>query len=89
MDFYKTLLVSQSGKGKTYSARNLNPATTGFINVEGKPLPFKNKFKNYSIPKSHTEAFTSLKTMIADPKIDCIFFKFINRNYMLYTLCLA
>ena len=44
-DYYKVLLVSQSGKGKTYSFRNMNPDTTGFVNVENKPLPFKNNFK--------------------------------------------
>lgn len=74
MDFYKTLLVSQSGKGKTYSARNLNPETTGFINVEGKPLPFKNKFKNYIVPKSHTDALVALKAYIKEEEITCIFF---------------
>ena len=45
-DYYKVLLVSLSGKGKTYSSRNLNPETTGFINMENKPLPFKNTFKH-------------------------------------------
>ena len=47
-DYYKVLLVSQSGKGKTYSAKNLNPETTGFINVENKPLSFKNSFKYHN-----------------------------------------
>ena len=42
-DYYKVLLVGQSGRGKTFSFRNMNPDTTGFINVEDKPLPFKNK----------------------------------------------
>jgi hypothetical protein len=36
---YKIAIVSSSGRGKTYSFRNLDPATTGFINIENKPLP--------------------------------------------------
>lgn len=58
--FYKILLLSQSGKGKTYSTRNLDPDTTGFINCEEKPLPFRNKFKYYIEPRSHTEAYDAL-----------------------------
>lgn len=51
-EFYKTLIIGQSGAGKTYGARTLNPETTAFINVENKPLPFKNKFtKHYRLPK--------------------------------------
>ncbi len=49
-DFYKILLLSQSGKGKTMSFRNMNPETTGFINIENKPLPFKNEFKYHFRP---------------------------------------
>lgn len=41
-DYYKTLVVGASGRGKTYMFRDLDPNTTGFINVEDKPLPFKN-----------------------------------------------
>jgi hypothetical protein len=57
-DYYKTLILSQSGKGKTYSFRNMNPATTGFLNIENKPLPFKNNFVHHFRPsgKSGAEA---------------------------------
>ena len=47
-DYYKVALVAQSGKGKTFAARNLNRDKTGFINVENKPLPFKGGFKYHT-----------------------------------------
>lgn len=73
-DYYKVLLVSQSGKGKTYSARNLNRDTTGFVNVEDKPLPFKGGFKNHERPKTMNEAKLALKKFADDPSINVIFF---------------
>ena len=73
-DFYKVLLVGQSGKGKTYSFRNMDPETTGFINVEDKPLPFKNKFKYHARPKTITEVKTSLKEFADNPEINVIVF---------------
>lgn len=71
-DFYKILLVSQSGKGKTYSFRNMNPNTTGFINIENKPLPFKNTFKYHSRPSSTIEAKKALKEYSDNSEITCI-----------------
>src|ERR1035437_7610909 len=60
-DYYKVLLVGQSGKGKTYSFRNMNPETTGFINCEQKPLPFKNNFKYHCKPGSYKEVLEVIK----------------------------
>ena len=57
---YKILIVGQSGMGKTYSLRNLDPETTAFINMESKPLPFINKFKYYSEPDNYTQAYNDL-----------------------------
>jgi hypothetical protein len=71
--FYKSLLVAPSGSGKTMSARNLDRNTTGFINVENKPLPFKGAFKNYSIPKDISETAKALIDMGKNPEINCIF----------------
>ena len=71
-DYYKVLLVGQSGRGKTYSFRNMNPDTTGFINIEDKPLPFKNKFKHHARPKTVAEVKTALKTFAEDTTITCI-----------------
>lgn len=52
MNNYQVLIVGASGRGKTYAARNLNKETTGFLNVENKPLPFPGKFKHTSAPTS-------------------------------------
>ena len=52
-DYYKVLLVGGSGKGKTFAFRNLDPKTTGFINVEDKPLPFKNEFVHHKRTYTH------------------------------------
>lgn len=77
-DFYKVLLLSQSGKGKTYSFRNMNPETTGFINIENKPLPFKNKFKYYFRPegKDAGQDLIGIEKSIIEfaknPEINCV-----------------
>lgn len=73
-DYYKILLVSQSGKGKTYSFRNMNPETTGFVNVENKPLPFKNNFKFHARPLNTVQAKTALKEFADNPLIESIVF---------------
>lgn len=72
-DYYKTLLVSQSGCGKTMSARNLNRETTGFVNTENKPLPFKGAFKYHSRPKTLSETTATLIEYAKNPDIDTIF----------------
>jgi hypothetical protein len=71
-DYYKVLLVSQSGKGKTYSFRNMNKETTGFINVENKPLPFKGNFKYHGKPLAWGGVFAALKAYNENKEIDCI-----------------
>lgn len=73
-DYYKVLLVSQSGKGKTYSFKNMNPETTGFVNVENKPLPFKNNFKFHARPLNTAQVKTALKEFADNPVIECIVF---------------
>lgn len=73
-DFYKILLVSQSGKGKTFSARNLNREKTGFVNVENKPLPFKGGFKHHTRCNTYGEAYAALIEYAKNPEIDVIFF---------------
>ena len=71
-DYYKVFLVGQSGKGKTYSFRNMNPDTTGFLNIEDKPLPFKNKFKYHLRPKTTVEVKKALTELSINPEINCI-----------------
>ena len=71
-DYYKILLVSQTGKGKTYSFRNMDPEKTGFINAENKPLPFKNNFKYCARPKAFGGCMKALEDYAANPEINCI-----------------
>lgn len=42
------LILGESGTGKSASLRNFDASEIKVFNVEGKPLPFKNKFENYS-----------------------------------------
>lgn len=71
-DFYKVLLVGASGKGKTYSFRNMNPETTGFINVENKPLPFKNNFKYHKRINTYTEVYDTLIEYAKNPDVKVV-----------------
>jgi hypothetical protein len=73
-DYYKILVVAQSGKGKTYAARNLDPNTTGFLNVEDKPLPFKNGFKYHARCTSVADVKNKLNEYATNPDIKVIFF---------------
>lgn len=73
-DYYKTLIVGASGKGKTYSFRNLDSEKTGFINVENKPLPFKNNFKHHKRINTPGEALAALVEFAKDDSINCIVF---------------
>jgi hypothetical protein len=72
MDYYKVLLVGMSGKGKTYTFRDLDPNTTGFINVENKPLPFKNNFKHYVKAPNYPDAYKAIIEFGKNPEITCI-----------------
>lgn len=71
-EFFKVALVAKSGMGKTYSLRNLDPTTTGFINIENKPLPFINNFVFYSTPKSYQEAYQKIIEFGQNDKIKTI-----------------
>lgn len=57
---YQFALVGMSGRGKTMAFRNMDIETTGFINMETKPLPFLNKFKYYSAPNNWQECYQKL-----------------------------
>ena len=71
-EFYKVMLVSQSGKGKTYSFRNVDPETFGMVNIENKPLPFKNKFKYHARPATRQAAFDAIFEFAKNPDIKAI-----------------
>lgn len=66
---YQIAIVGMSGKGKTYSCRNMNPETCGFVNAECKPLPFLNNFKHYCTPNSWQNTYQKLIEYAKDEKI--------------------
>jgi hypothetical protein len=66
---YQIAIVGMSGKGKTMSLRNMNSKTCGFINAEGKPLPFINKFEHYATPISWQETYQKLLEFAKDTTI--------------------
>lgn len=72
VDFAKILLTSQSGKGKTYSFRNMDENTTGFCNSELKPFPFKKSFKYHGKPTTIAGTLKCITDFSQNPEIDCI-----------------
>lgn len=71
-DYYKMCLVSSPGKGKTYSFRNMDETTTGFINTENKPLPFEKNFKYHAKPKKSAGVTKAIEDYAKNPEIKCI-----------------
>lgn len=71
-DFYKILIVGASGKGKTYSFRNMNRETTALINIEDKPLPFFEDFKFHKRPDIITKIKQVIEEANTNDNIDCI-----------------
>jgi len=69
---YQIALVGMSGKGKTMAFRNLDPETTGFVNMESKPLPFINNFKHYSAPNNWQECYQKLIEYAKDDSIKVV-----------------
>jgi len=69
---YQFAIVGMSGKGKTMAFRNMPVESTGFINIENKPLPFVNKFKHYSTPKDWQETYQKLIEFAKIPEITTV-----------------
>lgn len=69
MYYYKVLLVGDSGGGKTYSFRNLDRASTSFINIENKPLPFAGQFKEDFVPLDAMAVLNKLQEGSRNPEI--------------------
>lgn len=69
---YKILLIGASGRGKTYSFRNMNKETTGFVNGENKPLPFKGSFKNTIVPNKPVDYINALVSINSRADLDCV-----------------
>lgn len=71
-EYYKILLVGAPGKGKTYSFRKLDRIKTGFINAEGKPLPFEGAFKYHGKPTKFAGAIKALEDYSKIDEIEVI-----------------
>lgn len=70
--FYgKLAIVGPTGAGKSYLAKTADRATTGYINMERKPLPFKDggPFLNMGQPKNWSSFKANLEKYGADPAI--------------------
>jgi hypothetical protein len=66
---YQFAIVGQSGRGKSYSFRNMDPKACGYINMENKPLPFINKFENFVSPNTWNDAYQKLIEYAKNPNI--------------------
>lgn len=58
----KILIIGDSGSGKSTSTKTLDPTTTFFINVIGKPLPFKGWKKDYQYYDKEKKSGNMVKT---------------------------
>lgn len=79
-DYYKILVISQSGKGKTYSLRNMDRSKTGYVNGENKPLPFDKPFKYHARPKKFAGIMKALEDFAKNPEIEVIIFDGFNMS---------
>lgn len=61
------LVLGASGSGKSTSMRNFKPDEIGIINVQGKPLPFKNSLKTAT-----TDDYTVIMRGLKEAKTDTI-----------------
>lgn len=68
----KILVVAKSGSGKTTSLRNLDPLTTGLLNVEYKELPFEDNFKFHELCTSAQVAYTKLVEWARNPEVKTV-----------------
>lgn len=67
----KIAIVGTSGTGKSYLSKTADPETTGYINVERKPLPFRQTtpFKFMGQPKNWASFKKNLETYANDPQV--------------------
>ena len=66
---YQIAIVGRSGRGKTMAFRNMDADACGYVNAEGKPLPFIKDFKHYNIPNNWQETYQILIDFAKDPDI--------------------
>ena len=55
------LILGESGSGKSYSIKNLDPETTGIMMVEKNTLPFRKPFKNVYRNAKYPQIYGALK----------------------------
>lgn len=66
----KVAIVGPSGTGKSYLSKFANRETTGYINIERKPLPYKAEaFTHEGRPKNWTAFMKNLKDYADNPEI--------------------
>ena len=49
------MIIGESGSGKTYAIKNLNPETVGIFLCEKNRLPFRKQFKTYKVRNMESE----------------------------------
>lgn len=62
------LILGESGSGKSYSLKNLDPNTVGVFNVSNKPLPFKNG-KNFRQYKGAAASYGNIYKAFSNPTL--------------------
>lgn len=70
--FYaKVAVVGPTGSGKSYLTKSTDKLTTGYINSENKPLPYKgtDEFKFQGLPKTWAGFTKNLTDYAANPEI--------------------
>ena len=74
-EYGKIAVVGTSGSGKSYIAKTLDTETTGYVNVERKPLPFKleKQFKYHGKPKTWAGYIQCIKDYAANPEVKTMF----------------
>ncbi len=71
-DYGKVLIVGPSGYGKSYLAKTADLETTGYVNAERKPLPFKAMFKFMGRPKTWAGFLANIKDYGENPEVRTI-----------------
>ena len=61
------LVLGESGSGKSASLRNFKLGDIGLINVNGKPLPFKNNLKSVN-----TDSYAKIEKVLKESKVKTI-----------------
>lgn len=61
------MVMGESGSGKSYSIKNMNPDEVGIFNVSNKPLPFK-EGKNFKQAKKDQATYQKIIACLRSPK---------------------